>query len=161
MIAKLEPIQMTVKLNTKLFHNSLCDFSKKNLTKSIVQDANPAIWIAGHLVSARCLMLNLAGGKTKPKWPDLFGRGSEVLAPNKYPDIEEIKKEWDSLAKKLENRWGKLDAKTLKQSVEFMLPITDRTVFRSISFLAMHESFHIGQIALLRKPAGLEAMTYR
>ena len=42
-----------------------------------------------------------------------------------------------------------------------LLPGVDRTRLGALTFLVQHDSYHIGQLALLRKPAGLPAMSYR
>jgi hypothetical protein len=39
--------------------------------------------------------------------------------------------------------------------------VGDRTLLGALAFLAQHESYHVGQLALLRKYAGLPAMRYR
>jgi hypothetical protein len=39
-------------------------------------------------------------------------------------------------------------------------PIGDATVLGLIAFMVQHDSYHIGQLALLRKHYGLPAMRY-
>jgi len=51
---------------------------------------------------------------------------------------------------------GDLDA-----PVDARFPGVDRTRLGALTFLVQHDSYHIGQLALLRKPAGLSAMSYR
>jgi uncharacterized damage-inducible protein DinB len=40
------------------------------------------------------------------------------------------------------------------------LPGADGTVLGALAFLAQHESYHVGQVALLRRQLGLPAMSY-
>jgi hypothetical protein len=46
-------------------------------------------------------------------------------------------------------------------AVDARFPGVDRTRLGALTFLTQHDSYHIGQLALLRKHAGLAAMSYR
>ena len=52
-------------------------------------------------------------------------------------------------------------AEELETAVDARFPGVDRTRLGALTFLVQHDSYHIGQLALLRKPAGLPAMSYR
>jgi hypothetical protein len=49
----------------------------------------------------------------------------------------------------------------LEAVVEARFPGVERTRLGALTFLVQHDSYHLGQLALLRKPAGLPAMSYR
>ena len=53
-----------------------------------------------------------------------------------------------------------VDAATLKGPPPFRFSIADATLLGGIAFLTQHDSYHIGQLALLRKHWGLGAMSY-
>jgi len=40
-------------------------------------------------------------------------------------------------------------------------PVADPTRLGTLAFLAQHDTYHIGQLALLRRFVGLKAMSYR
>jgi uncharacterized damage-inducible protein DinB len=44
--------------------------------------------------------------------------------------------------------------------VTTQFPMPNATVLGVLTFLVQHESYHIGQLALFRKCAGLPAMSY-
>ena len=41
------------------------------------------------------------------------------------------------------------------------MPVDDKSNMGLLIFMMQHESYHIGQLAILRKQAGLPAMSYR
>lgn len=53
-----------------------------------------------------------------------------------------------------------VDALTLDGPPPFQFPIADATLFGGVAFLTQHDTYHIGQLALLRKHWGLGAMSY-
>ena len=42
----------------------------------------------------------------------------------------------------------------------FKFPVADRTYVGAVTFLAQHEFYHVGQLALLRKGMRLGPMSY-
>ena len=53
-----------------------------------------------------------------------------------------------------------LDSAILNEKSKDKFPIDDESVLGGISFLVGHEAYHIGQLSILRKFFGLEAMKY-
>jgi hypothetical protein len=51
-------------------------------------------------------------------------------------------------------------AQTTSTTIPFPLPISDPTALSLLTFFVQHDSYHVGQLALLRKHAGLPAMQY-
>jgi len=61
----------------------------------------------------------------------------------------------------LETVLGALTTERLDEPAPQRFPIDDETVLGEIAFLVQHDSYHIGQVALLRRQLGLPAMRYR
>jgi uncharacterized damage-inducible protein DinB len=53
-----------------------------------------------------------------------------------------------------------VSAAELDAEAPYQFPISDPSVLGMTAFLVQHESYHIGQMAFLRKQLGLEAMAY-
>ena len=80
----------------------------------------------------------------------------------RFPPMSEILRAWTTASHALRARLDtmaptELDARIVSP---FPLPVSDPTVLSLLAFLVQHDSYHIGQLALLRKHAGLPAMQY-
>jgi hypothetical protein len=64
------------------------------------------------------------------------------------------------MAEVMERRFAELDAPALDAELPFDLGVNDRSILGMLAFIAQHESYHIGQLSLLRKHVGLPAMRY-
>jgi len=67
---------------------------------------------------------------------------------------------WQSLSKALIERFTLLSGQELDAPFGRALPIEDGSTLGAIAFMLQHESYHIGQLSLLRRLLGLEAMSY-
>lgn len=116
-------------------------------------------WALGHVVSARNLVLTLAGGSAiehgdavKP-----YQRGSSPLKPgDNVPDIATLRGWLADSQQQLTAALAAISEETLSHPVPEPIrrpPLTG-TVGDALARLAAHESYHNGQIGLLRRLAG-------
>ena len=116
-------------------------------------------WVLGHVVSARSLVLTLAGGDpvdhgdaVKP-----YQRGSGGIQPgDNVPDIATLRGWLADSQQRLVPALAVISEGTLSLPVPEKLrrpPLTG-TVGDALARLAYHESYHNGQIGLLRRLAG-------
>jgi uncharacterized damage-inducible protein DinB len=77
-----------------------------------------------------------------------------------YPALAEIEKAWTSVSETLDQRLGALTATELDASLDPGFPVERKTLLGVFTFVDQHDSYHLGQLALLRKQAGLPAMAY-
>jgi len=109
-------------------------------------------WVMGHIVASRNLILNLVG--KQPIWSEEetkpYTRGSEPLA--KGDDARQFDSILADFAKSQEQIMGALSNLT---SDELAKAADEKeTVGEKLSFLHFHETYHLGQIGLLRRLAG-------
>ena len=64
------------------------------------------------------------------------------------------------LAAHLAGSLEKVKGENLEAESEVPFPVGDRTVLGNVIFLLHHDTYHIGQIAILRKQFGYPAMKY-
>jgi uncharacterized damage-inducible protein DinB len=55
---------------------------------------------------------------------------------------------------------GELDAETIERPGAHRFPVPDPTPLGMLAFLAQHDSYHVGQVAFLRRQLGKPAMSY-
>ena len=143
------------KTNKALFFKSLEGVSTEHLRQRPNDKSNPMIWIAGHLVFSRSGLVRIVGGKVDEKpWIALFRRGASIDDMVTYPESEEIAGQWKIVSDVLMDRLNELTEGELDQPSSFNVPSGEQTVRGAVAFLHFHETYHIGQLAYLRKHFG-------
>ena len=79
----------------------------------------------------------------------------------RVPTLGEIREEWLAVSPVLEARLAALTPEDLAGKTTQRFPIDDATLAGTLAFLLHHEAYHLGQLGLLRRAAGLPAMRYR
>jgi len=166
----MSPIQPVVKqfeLQTRLFNNVLEDIEDIKGSKRLSEHVNHLQWIAGHLTNSRYGLAAGLGIKamfpykeqyTDPSQPPPHNR--PLSASVKYPSLTDIKKSWNDLAATFTGKLSGLKDEQLASGIPFPVP-TGKTYQDLLSFIASHESYHIGQMSIIRKYLGLSAMSYK
>jgi hypothetical protein len=114
---------------------------------------NPMLWVAGHVVQTRALVLQLLGEPVDTGWGDLFARGATIGGADRYPPCEEIERVMREVSPRLHSKLASLDDEALAQSATMELPFT-KTLADELAFFAMHDAYHVGQMAYIRKALG-------
>jgi len=157
---KLAPLQEILKLNTRLFHNCLQDIEDAAARERFGGSANNIAFIAVHLVDAR-RFLGLYLGLPADQLPrELLADVQSIEDVKEYPALELLRDQWQLLSRALIERFAGLSPGDLNAVSSRSFPIEDRTVLGGISFMLQHESYHIGQISLLRRLLGHAPMRY-
>jgi hypothetical protein len=138
----------------QLFHRALEGIKREDLLRRPHDDSNPLIWIAGHAMTSRATLTKMIGELVENQWSDIFARGSKVDSATTYPEISEIVLLWDRVTEKLMARLELLGDEELAKPTSFPVPTGDKTKRGAIVFLNYHETYHIGQMAYLRKWLG-------
>jgi uncharacterized damage-inducible protein DinB len=89
-----------------------------------------------------------------------LGNARGIDDVSELPTLAEIRTEWERSASVLADRLDSLTETDLHEEAKARFPIGDATVLGLIAFMVQHESYHIGQLALLRKHYGFPAMRY-
>jgi uncharacterized damage-inducible protein DinB len=133
---RIRPLTDILRLNTRLFRNCLDGISDEQATLRPSASTNSAAFVAAHVADARFYLLRVLG-TDQPSPLAAYLKGAKGIDDLKTsPPLE-------------------LDA-----PVKTPFPIADPTTLSVLTFLVQHDTYHIGQFALLRKHAGLPAMQY-
>jgi hypothetical protein len=156
--AALAPVSLIFKLNTRLMHAALDGVAADQLWQRPTPLTNPMLWIFGHIVQTRAAMLGILGESFDTGWSDLFARGTALGETARYPmrgDIDEVHRR---IVDRLKTKFAALtDADLAAPARGRQLPGA-KTVGDQLAFLAFHESYHIGQLAYVRKALGHSAI---
>jgi uncharacterized damage-inducible protein DinB len=118
------------------------------------ESSNSALWIVGHLVWARSRALQFIGYTWTKPWLNLFERGSRPADTAQYPSVEEVLDAWEDLCTSFPAALEEVPEATLSAPAPQPSPSLDGTVGGMVSFLAMHETYHVGQFVYLRRILG-------
>jgi hypothetical protein len=153
-------LEIIFNLNTRLFNNTLAGVTEQQSAERISGHSNSFKWIATHTVWARYNMLMFLGKPVQNPYPGLFDNFKAYDPADKYPSLEEIKKEWERASGLLKDAFVSASEEHLLADSPLKSPIGDFTNAGTLAFLVQHESYDIGQLALLKKYLTKEAMAY-
>ena len=141
------------KTNTDLFKKTIQEVPPDRWFASPGNDSNHLMWIAGHVVVHRAKVLRILGQEWSAPWEGLFARGTKAVAPGQYPEVAEIVRAWDEVSGKLASSLAGAPEEVLAEPISKGITL-DGKVSGQIAFLSLHESYHVGQMAYLRKWLG-------
>lgn len=153
-------VKIITRLNERLFTNALVGITEAQANERLSDHNNPVIWIAAHTVWARYNTLALLGKPVKNPYEGLFENFKAFDASLDYTSIEAIRTEWKKVSNLLNDAFESVQEPHLASEAPIKNPIGDFTIGGTIAFLAQHESYDIGQLALLKKYLTAEAMSY-
>ncbi|MBC9797834.1 DinB family protein [Sinomicrobium weinanense] len=161
-------------LHHRLYNNVLEDLTDEETNKRINGNTqmNHIKYLAGHLLNAQYGLAFLSGVPVEVKWDDLFAGPGKTKAKDNfpYPDIEDIKKEWNDIHHEIRNGLSQLSPDMLDNLPPAPLNnviensplkgLFNNSVAGLWAFFNHHQAYHIGQIGILRRGLGKPAMHY-
>lgn len=152
-------------LHHRLFNNVLHGFTDDETNQRLEGNGNinHVKYIAGHLLNSQYGLGKLAGINPEVRWNDLFAVMGKSRAKDNYPypDIEEIKSEWNGMHNDLRNGLNKLTPVDLSSKPPAPFDQVADTAGNLWAFINHHQAYHIGQISILRRGFGKEPMSYQ
>lgn len=157
---RVAPLAEMLRLNNRLFLNCLADFPDAKARQRPSDSTNCAAFVAAHLVDSRYYLLGALGLKEASPLKGAEGGFNNIAKVSSYPALAEIGTAWTAVGKSLGQRLDGLTAAQLDAPLDTRLPVESKSLLGMLIFLVQHEGYHLGQLALLRKHAGLPAMAY-
>ena len=151
------PVAQIFKINNNMVDRALAGLSDEELWRRPA-GGNPIAWILGHITETRATLLSQLGAPWTPSWPKQFARGSMLGDPSAYPSPAAIAESWKQTRKLMRDAFAGLTDEQLLQAPPGPTIAGAETVSDLITFLAFHESYHIGQMAYVRKAIGHSAI---
>lgn len=156
-------------LHNVLYNNVIADINDEESDRCLYEPMNSVKWLAGHLAWAQ---LNLANIARIPEvdfpWRDRFhtkegGTPKDLNAPpSEMPTLQQIKDKWNDMTPQIRAGLENLPDEALDTVIEVKHPIApfDNTLGGLWAFINHHQAYTIGQIGILRRGLGKEAMRY-
>lgn len=159
MNSTLKPIASIYKVNSTLFINSFKDVDEKVALKRPNKKTNSMIFIALHVLDARCFMLSQIGLTTKNPFAKYVDWSKSIDEIKIYPKLSRVLSEWKKLDPIFMKKLNSLSPKQLEVKLNMDFP-GGKTVLNMITFLSEHEAYHVGQLGLVRKFYGFPSTQY-
>ena len=150
-----------MRLNTRLFLNCLEGVSEQEAIERPRTSTNNLAFIACHLVDSRYFMAAYMGLELSNPFAELLANANGIDDVPVLPPLDRIRQAWSKISRDTEAALGSLSHDDTRAPSPQRFPVEDPTVLGGLGFLIQHESYHIGQMALLRKYVGHPAMSYR
>lgn len=124
------------------------DLTEEDARRQLYDDSGPSMaWIIGHLVNFRYRMLGLLGVPRQSPLADSVGDHADNGAG--YPALAELLEAWDTVTAELvAASEGVTDEQLLAPPSD--TPHGERAIIDAFTFFAWHESYHVGQLGILR-----------
>ena len=143
-----------LRLNATMVRRALDGLDAETAARRPVENVNPLAFLAVHVVDARAYLIGILGGDASHDWSEEFAAAQRFEDIDPMPTPEQLLETFGILSARLEARLDSIDAESLDQPSGESFPTGDESVLGAIAFLAFHESYHVGQIALLHRAVG-------
>lgn len=162
MTPSIEPLKRTLDLNTRLFLNALDGIDEKMARQRPNESTNHVAFLACHLVDARHYLARALGLERESPFKGILEEAKGIDDVKEFPTLDEIRSAWENVSSELSSQVAKLEAADLEKPAAYEFPIQGgSTTLGCLTFLIQHDTYHLGQVALLRRFLGLDSMSYR
>ena len=151
------PIALIFAFNDPFVPQALDGLTPEELWRPLAKSTNPLLWVAGHIVQTRAMVLQMLGQQAETGWGTLFDRGAKIGDPKDYPSGPEIARGMTEISPRLHDALAALKDEQLNRPASLPIPGL-KTLTDELAFFALHESYHVGQLAYVRKGLGYPGM---
>jgi uncharacterized damage-inducible protein DinB len=152
-------VSETVYLNNNLVWNSFDGLSKENMHQSTEQ-TNSMIFIFGHILMSRYFFASEIDAEQTFKYEHLFSYQTEFNRDIEYPPFEELYHLFTDIGQLLSTKVIELTDTFLGSHSKRTFPTRGGSNLAKLIFLSQHESYHVGQLGILRKQLGFPATSF-
>lgn len=147
-----------LRLNTRLFRNCLDGLTEEQARVRPGPTGNNAAFVAAHLVDSRYLLLKTLGVDRANPLAEYLADVNRLEDMKRWPSLAEIASAWTDASHAIREHLPAVTAEALDAPPRVRLP--GRSLLEALMFMVQHDSYHVGQLSLLRSQAGLPGMRY-
>jgi len=151
----IKPVAFILAANDSLADRSFIGVKPEDVWTRPTPHTNSILWIYAHMAATRARMLNVLGDDYDPGLGESFGRGAEVQDAGSYPTREKINEVSREVNARLFAKLAAVGDAELAREATGPRPPSAQTVGEQLAFFALHDAYHVGQLAYVRKALGL------
>jgi uncharacterized damage-inducible protein DinB len=146
-------VTLIFKLNNRLVKSALQGLTDEEVWTR-PHGGNAIGWILGHITETRGSILAELGDAAGMPWPKQFSRGSSPEPSAERPSRAVLEDAWSASSGRMRQVFERLTPDKLAElpKKEGLPGVTDVASF--ITFMAFHESYHVGQLGYARRLLG-------
>lgn len=157
---RVAPLATILDLNTDLLLNCLDGLSQPEAQHRLDGGGNSVIFLAAHLADSRHFLAARLGRPLTNPLSRYLAVAQSIEDIGEWPSLAEIRQAWLAVSAHLRQHLPELGSDELVREGAHKFPVPDSTPLGMIAFLTQHDSYHVGQVAFLRRQLGKPAMTY-
>jgi len=158
---QIAPLAAILDLNTDLLLNTLEGLGDDEARVRLPGGGNSLVFLAAHLTDTRHFLAERIGHPLANPLASYLAEARGIEDIVAWPRMAELRGAWCSVSSHVRAALATLDAGDLARPNADRFPLSDGTQLGMIAFLVQHDSYHVGQMAFLRRQLGKTAMTYR
>ena len=147
------PIALIFAFSDSFVLQALDGLTHEELWRPLTPSNNPLLWVAGHIVQTRAMVLQILGEQADTGWGALFDRGAKIGEPKDYPSGPEVARVMREISPRLHAALAALQDEQLNRPASLPIPGL-KTLTDELAFFALHDAYHVGQLAYVRKGLG-------
>jgi hypothetical protein len=147
------PIATIFAFNEPFVSQAIEGLTHEELWRALTDFNNPLLWVAGHVVQTRAMVLQMLGEPAETGWGNLFDRGAKIGKPEEYPSGPEVARAMREISPRLQAAIARLEDGHLSRPASLPIPGL-KTWSDELAFFALHDAYHVGQLAYIRKGLG-------
>lgn len=161
MLPSIAPLHAIIALNTGLVRNAVDGVDDAKARARPLDGVNSAAFLFAHLIEARHLMTSVAGAPLDNPINRYISSRQSIDEITEWPTMAELHAAWSAVSAALEGAMAAVTAESAAAPTAFKFPIPDTSVGGILTFLTQHDSYHLGQLSMLRKYLVGSAMSYK
>jgi uncharacterized damage-inducible protein DinB len=138
------------RFNSRFLKQTVSDLSPEEWLKRPGDHVNHTAWIVGHMVLGRSRVLHFMGTEWTQPGLEIFGRGKKLMEDSAYPSAETLLSAWNEAGHAMAAAFENIREDMLAQPAPAGPPSLDGKVSGIVNFMAIHETYHLGQASYLR-----------
>jgi uncharacterized damage-inducible protein DinB len=156
MVPRLEYTVDLYRINTGLFRRATELLDIKDIDHRPQETGNSFRFLTGHITLYRHSIAATMGLRVAFPWTELFDLGARPLEPSKYPSLDQLVEAFNLVTDQMMKRLDTIEDSELDRAPSFRVEVPGavNTVGGMVSFGALHEAYHIGQMAYLVRLLG-------
>jgi len=160
MDARLAGLALLLRLDTDLLANCLQGLTEADTWRRPQAGGNCVGFLVAHLVDARRHLATLLGHPFRSAVTDAIATARTAEDVERAVTFGQLREAWAAVSAHLDGALESVATARLDSTCEERLPVDDPSVLGAAAFLAQHDAYHVGQVALLRRQLGHPAMPY-
>jgi uncharacterized damage-inducible protein DinB len=157
---KIQNLILQYDLHSRLYNNVFEGISDEESEIRPNEHVNHMKYLGGHLASLRYNLLKFGGEQVENPFGRMFTHNTPLDPDMDYPVLKDILELWNEASPKLRLILTNMGEDILNSPAYFKPPIADQSTEGLMAFLMHHEAYHIGQLSILRKYIGKEALRF-